>query len=413
MSTCDGVDYHRDLFNSCPLILPSSSSQSSEGLFGSIPILRMHGSVPHSERTTTMAQFASSPSCVLLATDVAARGLNLPGVDWIVQYDPPSETSDYVHRAGRAARAGAKGCALLFLLPSEVKYLEVLKSKGMRGMKNLSLSSTLNEAAAACKDVTREGLRGSSGGFKDKENRRGEAFAKRVHEIMEDVVTNDDRDRKATAADAKRAARDKVGKEDGEKGSKKAWREGDKEAERVMAEGLLAKGRKAYTAFIRAYSAKEKAVRHIFSSRALHIGHVARSFALKDKPSDMKNGGGEKREDADADVLKVTGKRRSENLAFGVREERGTEEVHEREEEKKGKGKGRGKGKKREPEAVDNKQGKKKRTATGSFTPKLVEFEKPKFEKPKEKKKETTAGDKRKLMMQRAMEMQGQGMNAM
>ena len=56
---------------------------------------------------------------MLLATNVVARGLNFPSLDWIVQYDPPCETKDYVHRAGRSARAGAAGHALLFLLPSE------------------------------------------------------------------------------------------------------------------------------------------------------------------------------------------------------------------------------------------------------------------------------------------------------
>ncbi|GMI27586.1 hypothetical protein TeGR_g8856 [Tetraparma gracilis] len=120
MSTCDCVDYHHELFTSTQSVLGPSASDSSDA-FGSSAILRMHGNVPHAERTSTISKFGRSSSSILLATDVAARGLNLPGVDWIVQYDPPSETNDYIHRAGRAARAGAAGCALLFLLPSEVK----------------------------------------------------------------------------------------------------------------------------------------------------------------------------------------------------------------------------------------------------------------------------------------------------
>jgi ATP-dependent RNA helicase DDX18/HAS1 len=64
----------------------------------------------------------------LLCTDVAARGLDIPSVDWIIQYDPPDDPKEYIHRVGRTARGeGAKGKALLFLLPSEIGFLKYLK----------------------------------------------------------------------------------------------------------------------------------------------------------------------------------------------------------------------------------------------------------------------------------------------
>ena len=85
-------------------------------------------------------------------------------------------------------------------------------------------------------------------------------------------MVRDDEKRRAMAADRKRKARAAGdGKQD-----KKAWKAAEAEADAVIEQGLLAMGRRAYRAFIRAYSAKEKAVRHIFSSRALHVGHVAR-----------------------------------------------------------------------------------------------------------------------------------------
>jgi len=62
-----------------------------------------------------------------LCTDVAARGLDIPSVDWIVQYDPPDDPREYIHRVGRTARAGGKGRALLFLLPPELSFLKYLK----------------------------------------------------------------------------------------------------------------------------------------------------------------------------------------------------------------------------------------------------------------------------------------------
>ncbi|PFX33563.1 putative ATP-dependent RNA helicase DDX31 [Stylophora pistillata] len=64
--------------------------------------------------------------------DVAARGLDLPHVNWIVQYNTPGNPADYVHRVGRTARIGLKGNALLFLTPAEVEYLDILKQHGIR-----------------------------------------------------------------------------------------------------------------------------------------------------------------------------------------------------------------------------------------------------------------------------------------
>lgn len=62
-----------------------------------------------------------------MCTDVAARGLDIPKVDWIIQFDPPDDPRDYIHRVGRTARAGKSGRSLLFLLPSELGFLRFLK----------------------------------------------------------------------------------------------------------------------------------------------------------------------------------------------------------------------------------------------------------------------------------------------
>ena len=63
---------------------------------------------------------------VTLGTDVAARGLDLPNVTQVVQYDPPTDPKDYIHRIGRTARGGRSGSAYIFLLPSEVEYIDLL-----------------------------------------------------------------------------------------------------------------------------------------------------------------------------------------------------------------------------------------------------------------------------------------------
>ena len=100
------------------------------GLLPSVPIFRLHGNMPQNLRSSTFAQFRACQSGVLLCTDVAARGLDLPDVSSIVQYDPPSDFKDYVHRAGRTARLGRAGKAVIMLLPSEVEYLDVLSKEG-------------------------------------------------------------------------------------------------------------------------------------------------------------------------------------------------------------------------------------------------------------------------------------------
>lgn len=69
---------------------------------------------------------------MLLCTDVAARGLDFPAVSTIIQYDPSGDPAEYVHRVGRTARMGQQGEALLFLLPSEMPYVQLLLQQGMK-----------------------------------------------------------------------------------------------------------------------------------------------------------------------------------------------------------------------------------------------------------------------------------------
>merc|ERR1712093_839402 len=81
---------------------------------------------------STYYKFCTSETGILICTDVAARGLDIPKVDWIVQYDPPDEAKEYIHRVGRTARgAGGVGKAMLFLAPAELAFLDHLKKTGV------------------------------------------------------------------------------------------------------------------------------------------------------------------------------------------------------------------------------------------------------------------------------------------
>lgn len=63
---------------------------------------------------------------------MAARGLDLPSVDWIVQYNPPVTSEDYVHRVGRTARVGNCGQAVIFLAPHESGFVSRLAKRSIR-----------------------------------------------------------------------------------------------------------------------------------------------------------------------------------------------------------------------------------------------------------------------------------------
>ncbi|GAA5822433.1 hypothetical protein JCM3770_000269 [Rhodotorula araucariae] len=96
-----------------------------------VPLMHMHGKQKQMQRLEIYQRFLTSKHAVLFATDVAARGLDFPAIDWVVQLDAPEDVETYIHRVGRTARYQAKGKALLFLLPSEeegfVKRLEAKK----------------------------------------------------------------------------------------------------------------------------------------------------------------------------------------------------------------------------------------------------------------------------------------------
>jgi len=113
MSTCNAVQFYSELLMYFKLDLQ---------------IWDLHGQQKQMKRTTTFFEFINAPNGVLISTDVAARGLDIPAVDWIVQFDPPDDPREYIHRVGRTARMGAKGRALMFLLPTETNFLKYLNS---------------------------------------------------------------------------------------------------------------------------------------------------------------------------------------------------------------------------------------------------------------------------------------------
>ncbi|CAE6524884.1 unnamed protein product [Rhizoctonia solani] len=97
-----------------------------------IPLMHLHGKQKQTKRLDIFQKFSSSKHAFLFATDVAARGLDFPAIDWVLQLDAPEDADTYVHRVGRTARYERKGQSLLFLCPSEEEgMIAVLKAKGI------------------------------------------------------------------------------------------------------------------------------------------------------------------------------------------------------------------------------------------------------------------------------------------
>jgi superfamily II DNA/RNA helicase len=79
----------------------------------------LHGNLTQPARTRALAAFAAGTVPVLVATDIAARGIHVDGIDLVVHFDPPAEPKAYLHRSGRTARAGAAGTVITMVLPEQ------------------------------------------------------------------------------------------------------------------------------------------------------------------------------------------------------------------------------------------------------------------------------------------------------
>ncbi|KAG2076311.1 DEAD-domain-containing protein [Suillus decipiens] len=104
-----------------------------------IPLLHLHGKQKQSTRLTMYTRFTSSQHAVLFATDIAARGLDFPSVDWVVQVDAPEDADTYIHRVGRTARYESSGSGLLLLMPSEEQGMKAALEKKSIKIENIKI----------------------------------------------------------------------------------------------------------------------------------------------------------------------------------------------------------------------------------------------------------------------------------
>jgi ATP-dependent RNA helicase DDX55/SPB4 len=148
LSTCAAVDYFQHILTA---LLPKQFS-----------LIPLHGKHPPNVRQKNFSKYITAVSpTILLTTDVAARGLDIPQVDLVVQIDPPSDPKVFLHRCGRAGRAGRKGLSVIFLQPGReedyIPFLDVRKTP-ITALKKPEIKVTDDDAKIVTSKIRKEVL---------------------------------------------------------------------------------------------------------------------------------------------------------------------------------------------------------------------------------------------------------------
>lgn len=243
-STQDSVEFHYRLFSDLFLkdneavsdiqtLLASQNSQPKTKPEKLVKFYKLHGNMNQKDRTETFINFSNCHRGVLLCTDVAARGLHLHNIKWIIQYTTPGNSKEYIHRVGRTARAGAQGNSLLFVMPSETEYINTLNSMKIN-MKEITIRNVLQNLLLLLDRLSKilEANRRPPRTYEEAATAFQVYIEKTVHDNPE----------------------------------------------------MLDLAKKAFQSFVRGYSTYPKHLKSIFHVKYLHLGHLAKSFGLRDAP---------------------------------------------------------------------------------------------------------------------------------
>ncbi|KAL4219246.1 ATP-dependent RNA helicase [Mactra antiquata] len=203
-----------------------------------LDVFRLHGDMSQKDRTSTYQNFCTANSGVLICTDVAARGLHLPFVQWVVQYSCSTGVTDYIHRVGRTARAGTTGNSVMFLMPSEIDFIKHLNQR------NISIEEW--KLGVILKDVTR---------------------------ILPMLPGQEETQRQAPKTVEESAT----------------YLQNCCELFVKNGKDMSGLAKSAYQSYIRAYATYPHDLKPVFHLRNLHLGHVAKTFGLREAPSNIAN----------------------------------------------------------------------------------------------------------------------------
>ncbi len=113
----------------------------------------LHGDIPQKQREVTFQSFKEGKLKCLVATNVAARGLDIPEVDLIVQLEPPKEIDTYIHRSGRTGRAGKSGVCLTFYTKAQFSLLERIERLTKIKMRKIGPPQPGDIVKASARDI--------------------------------------------------------------------------------------------------------------------------------------------------------------------------------------------------------------------------------------------------------------------
>lgn len=291
LSCADSVDFHYDVFTrrltqdasdtvspnpsapptpSTPDVSYAPSAHLSPSTLSTtnphpLTIFKLHGSLPQQTRTSILRTFTTSTTpSLLLATDVASRGLDLPNLDLVIEYDPPFSSDDHLHRIGRTARLGRDGRAIIFLLPgSEEGYVDILRAAYQPSASLDGVTQSVNVTHSPCNEILKRGFSPTSG-------------------VLGTNTTTTTKKSNLTSSS--------IGKDPTTEASMMNWEAQATSYQLDVERWLLAsplhadKARKAFQSHIRAYATHVGAERKYFDIKELHLGHLAKGFGLREAP---------------------------------------------------------------------------------------------------------------------------------
>jgi ATP-dependent RNA helicase DDX46/PRP5 len=155
-----------------------------ELMHASYTCLALHGGIDQTDRDSTIADFKANKVSVLVATSVAARGLDVKHCTLVVNYDCPNHYEDYVHRCGRTGRAGAKGNAWTFVTPDQGRYAaDINKALELSGYQPDARLTQLFDSYKSRQEALGKTVKsGGGGGFSGKGFKFDETEAQQVNE---------------------------------------------------------------------------------------------------------------------------------------------------------------------------------------------------------------------------------------
>ena len=173
----------------------------------------LHGDMDQKSRTETLDAFKTDKLILLIASDVAARGLDIPAVSHVFNFDVPTHAEDYVHRIGRTGRAGRSGTAITLVTPADSKYLDAITKLIQKTIPEVGLEGTpepVSPRSESARGGEEERPRGR-GARRTRGAPRPEARAESVAQEAAEVPAPAVEERAATASDRRPARKSDSG----------------------------------------------------------------------------------------------------------------------------------------------------------------------------------------------------------